>query len=141
MRLMLLLLWTLVCPAWGALNILTCEPEWGALARELGGDQARVTVATTALQDPHRIEARPSLISRARAADLVVCTGAELEIGWLPLLQQQSGNPKIQLGQPGFFEAAPLVPLVRMSSTVFGAGRSFSMNAMCERGTMTRRST
>jgi len=65
-------------PTAAALNIFACEPEWGALARELGGDKASIYVATTALQDPHRIEARPSLIARARTADLVVCTGAEL---------------------------------------------------------------
>lgn len=96
-------------PAHAALNVLACEPEWGALAKELGGDKASVYVATNALQDPHHIEARPSLIARARSADLVVCTGAELEVGWLPLLQTQSGNPKIQTGQPGHFEAANYV--------------------------------
>jgi zinc/manganese transport system substrate-binding protein len=105
-------------PALAALSILACEPEWGALARELGGDQVRVTIASTALQDPHRIEARPSLIARARDADLVVCTGAELEIGWLPLLQTQSGNPKIQLGQPGYFEAASVVPLIERPARI-----------------------
>ena len=71
-----------------------------------------VYTATTALQDPHRIEARPSLIARARSADLMVCTGAELEIGWAPLLQTQSGNPKIQVAQPGYFEAASVVSLI-----------------------------
>lgn len=96
-------------PSLAALNILACEPEWGALAKELGGDKASIYVATNALQDPHHIEARPSLIARARNADLVVCTGAELEIGWLPLLQTQSGNAKIQTGQPGYFEAARYV--------------------------------
>jgi len=96
-------------PVLAALNILACEPEWGALAKELGGDKVNVNVATTALQDPHHIEARPSLIARARNADLVICTGAELEIGWLPLLQTQSGNAKIQTGQPGYFEAARYV--------------------------------
>jgi zinc/manganese transport system substrate-binding protein len=95
-----------------ALNIFACTPEWGALAQELGGDKVSIYTATTALQDPHRIEARPSLIARARSADLMVCTGAELEIGWVPLLQTQSGNPKIQAGQPGFFEAATVVPLI-----------------------------
>ena len=93
-------------PALAALNIFACEPEWGALAKELAGDKASIYVATTALQDPHRIDARPSLIARARSADLLVCTGAELEVGWLPLVQSQSGNPKIQAGQPGYFEAA-----------------------------------
>lgn len=96
-------------PAIAALNILACEPEWGALVREIGGDRVSLYVATTALQDPHHIEARPSLIARARNADLVVCTGAQLETGWLPLLQRQSGNPKIQAGQPGHFEAAGYV--------------------------------
>jgi zinc/manganese transport system substrate-binding protein len=95
-----------------ALNIFACTPEWGALAKELGGDKVSVYIATTALQDPHHIEARPSLIARGRSADLVVCTGAELEIGWLPLVQQQSGNARIQSGQPGFFEAADFVALI-----------------------------
>lgn len=99
-------------PAAGALNIFACEPEWGALAKELAGDKGSVYVATTALQDPHRIEARPSLIARARSADLLVCTGAELEAGWLPLLQTQSGNPRIQNGRPGYFEAARQVVLL-----------------------------
>ena len=99
-------------PAAAALNVFACTPEWGALATELGGDKVTVYTATTALQDPHRIEARPSLIARARSADLMVCTGAELEIGWLPLVQTQSGNPKIRVGQPGYFEAANHVPLL-----------------------------
>jgi zinc/manganese transport system substrate-binding protein len=101
-------------PAAAALNIFACEPEWGALAKELGGDKASIYVATTALQDPHRIEARPSLIARARSADLLVCTGAELEVGWLPLVQTQSGNSRIQSGQPGYFEAARELTLIEI---------------------------
>ena len=105
-------------PTAAALNIFACEPEWGALARELGGDKASIYVATTALQDPHRIEARPSLIARARTADLVVCTGAELEIGWMPLVQRQSGNARIQAGQPGYFEAASQLVLIEIPQRV-----------------------
>ena len=97
-------------PSHAALNVLACEPEWAALAQELGGDRVKTSSATTALQDPHRVEARPSLIARARNADLLVCTGLELEVGWLPILLQQSGNAKIAPGQPGYFEAGPLVP-------------------------------
>ena len=93
-------------PAHAALNVFACEPEWGALVRELGGELVDVSVATTALQNPHQIQARPSLIARVRNADLVVCTGAELEVGWLPLLLQQSGNARVQPGQPGNFSAA-----------------------------------
>ncbi len=99
-------------PARAALNVLACEPEWAALVKELAGDKARVASATTALQDPHRIDARPSLIARARSADLLVCTGAELEVGWLPILQRESGNARIQPGTPGHFEAAAFVTLL-----------------------------
>jgi zinc/manganese transport system substrate-binding protein len=99
-------------PAFAALNIFACTPEWGALARELGGDKVSIYVATTALQDAHRIEARPSLIARARSADLVVCTGAELEAGWLPLVISQSGNARVRPGQPGYLEATDFVALI-----------------------------
>ena len=99
-------------PALAALNIFACTPEWGALARELAGDKANIYNATNALQDPHHVEARPSLIARARSADLVVCTGAQLEIGWLPLVLTQAGNAKIQVGKPGYFEAAQHVVLL-----------------------------
>ena len=61
------------------------------------------------MQDPHRIEARPSLVARMRSADLAICTGAELEIGWLPVLLQTAGNQKVQPGQPGFIAAAEFV--------------------------------
>jgi zinc/manganese transport system substrate-binding protein len=93
-----------------AVNVLACEPEWAALAMEIGGDKVKASSATTAMQDPHRIEARPSLIARTRNADLLVCTGLELEVGWLPILVQQSGNSRIVAGQPGYLEAGTLVP-------------------------------
>ena len=98
--------------AHAALNVFACEPEWGALATELGGANVKVYTATTAFQDPHHIEARPSLIAQMRRADLAVCTGAELEIGWLPVLLRQAGNAAIQPGQPGYFEAAQQVALL-----------------------------
>src|SRR3954463_1004764 len=105
-------------PAHAALRVFACEPEWGALTRELGGNLVDVTVATTAAQDPHQVQARPSLIARMRNADLVTCTGAELEIGWLPILLQQSGNAKIQPGQPGFFAAADQVRKLEVPTTL-----------------------
>ncbi|WP_456374780.1 metal ABC transporter substrate-binding protein [Thiolapillus sp.] len=93
------------------LNVFACEPEWAALSRELGGDKLHVSVATTALQDPHHVQARPSLITRLRKADLLICTGADLEIGWLPVLLRRAGNARVQPGQPGYLEAASAVPL------------------------------
>jgi len=101
-------------PAQAALKIFATVPEWGALASELGGDKVNVYTATGPLQDPHHVEAKPSLIARARSADLVIATGAELEIGWLPLVLQQAGNPAIRPGRPGYFEAAQQVQLLEM---------------------------
>jgi zinc/manganese transport system substrate-binding protein len=108
----------LAAPAHAALRVLACEPEWGALVQELGGPLVDVSVATTALQDPHQIQAKPSLIAKARNADLLVCTGAELEVGWLPVLLQQSGNAKVQSGQPGNFAAADFVRKLEVPTQV-----------------------
>ena len=93
-------------PSQAALNLFACEPEWASLSKEIGGDKLKIYSATTAKQDVHRIQARPSLIAKMRRADLVVCTGAELEAGWLPLLQQRAANRKVQTGQTGYFMAA-----------------------------------
>lgn len=102
--LMTLALGAFAAPAM-ALQVFATVPEWGALARELGGEQVEVYVATTALQNVHRIQARPSLIAKYRQADLVIATGAELEAGWLPALAQKANNPAARPGAPGFFEA------------------------------------
>ena len=97
-----------------ALNIFACEPEWGALAQELGGDKVTVFAATNALQDVHHIEAKPSLVAQLRKADLLVCTGSELEIGWLPVLLRQAGNEKVLAGKPANFEAAHYVRMLEV---------------------------
>jgi len=80
--------------------------------------KSNVYTATSPFQDVHRVDAKPSLVARARSADLVVATGADLEIGWLPVLLQDSGNTRIQPGSPGYFEAAPLVHLLEVPSAV-----------------------
>jgi zinc/manganese transport system substrate-binding protein len=95
--------------AHAALSVFACEPEWAALAKEVGGDKLSIFSAVTPHQDPHRIEARPSLIARVRSADMVVCTGAELEVGWLPLLLRSAGNARILTGQPASFMASDYV--------------------------------
>src|SRR6476619_3648243 len=79
-------------PAHAAVEVLATTADWGALTTELGGDKVDVYIATNALQDVHQVDAKPSLVARARKADLVVATGAELEVGWLPVLLQESGN-------------------------------------------------
>lgn len=107
-----------VAPAHAVLDVFACEPEWGALVTEIAGPRAKVYIATTAMQDVHRIQARPSLIARARTADLLVCTGADLEVGWLPMVRSQSGNDRIQLGRPGNFEVAGAVPKIDVPTVV-----------------------
>lgn len=108
-KLLFTLLALLSLPLHAALNVFACEPEWGALVQELGGDKVSIYNATQALQDVHHIQAKPSLIAKARSANLAVCTGMELEIGWLPMVLRQSGNSEIQPGKPGYFEAASYV--------------------------------
>ncbi len=98
------------------LNVFACEPEWAALATQLGGDRLSIYSATSAKQDPHHIQARPSLIAKARNADLLICTGAELEIGWLPILLRKAGNGKIMPSQPGHFSAAEHVQLLEQAT-------------------------
>ncbi len=105
-------------PAQAALRVFTCEPEWASLAEELGGDKLDIFSATRAQQDVHYIQARPSLIARLRRADLMICTGADLEIGWLPVLLRQSANPKVRPGQPGFFEASAYANMLEVPDSV-----------------------
>jgi zinc/manganese transport system substrate-binding protein len=104
-------LFVMASPAMAGVSVFACEPEWAALAQEVGGDLVDATSATTAQQDPHRIQARPSLIARMRKANMVICTGAGLEAGWLPLLLRRANNPRVQHGQPGYLEATSVVPL------------------------------
>lgn len=100
--------------AYAALNVFACEPEWAALTRELAGERADIYVATGPLQDPHHVEARPSLIAKARRADLVVCTGAELEVAWLPVVLHESGNERVRPGGDGYLEAAQSVTMLEV---------------------------
>ena len=105
-------------PAHAAIKILATTADWGALASELGGDKVDVYTATNALQDVHRVDAKPSLVARARNANLVVANGAELEVGWLPVLLQESGNPKVQPGTPGYFEATAQLRLIEVPTAL-----------------------
>lgn len=112
------LLSAFMLPAHATLNIFATVPEWGALAQEIGGEQVKVYTATNGLQNPHRIDAKPSLIAQARSAQLVVATGAELEVGWLPVVIRESGNARIQPGQPGFFETARYVTMLEIPAVL-----------------------
>ena len=118
-RLILTVLLTIASgPVTAELRVFACEPEWAALADEVGGELVTTYSATTALQDPHYIQARPSLIARVRRSDLVICSGAQLEIGWLPALLQKANNRNVMPGTDGYFEASNFVLRVDATANV-----------------------
>ncbi len=88
------------------LNVVTSTTDLAALAQEVGGDKINVEALAKGYQDPHFVEAKPSFLLKLRNADLLISVGLQLEIGWLPPLITQSGNPRIQPGNPGYLEAA-----------------------------------
>lgn len=83
------------------LNVVATLPDFGSLAREVGGDLVSVDVMAKPTEDPHFVDARPSFVVQLRTADVLIEGGAELEIGWLPPLLQNARNPKIDNGKPG----------------------------------------
>jgi len=105
-------------PAHAKFRVFSCEPEWAALAEEIGGDHVDVYSATTAHQDVHYVQARPSLISRLRRADLLICSGADLEIGWLPVLLRKASNSRVQPGEVGNLDVSKIVPMLDVPSSV-----------------------
>ena len=123
-----LILWMIVvataisAPVQAKLRVFACEPEWGSLLTELAGDAIDIDVATSALQDVHVVEARPSLIAKMRKADLLVCSGAQLEIGWLPQLLRQAGNAKVSSGAGNFMAASQVTTLDKPASVDRSAG-------------------
>lgn len=109
-------------PAQARLRVFACETDWASLLHEVGGDLVTVDVATTALQDVHVVEAKPSLIAKLRSADLLVCSGAQLEVGWLPQLLMQAGNPKVASGAGNFMAASQVTTLEKPASVDRAAG-------------------
>lgn len=105
-------------PAFAQARVFSCEPTWAAVAKEVGGDRVEVDSATTARQDVHYIQARPSLIAKLRSADLLVCSGGGLESGWLPLLLRKAANPRVQTGQPGHLDVSQIVPMLDVPSSL-----------------------
>ena len=108
----------LAAPAAAEVRVFACEPEWAALAQEVGGEDVAVRSATTAHQDAHHVRARPSLIAWVRRADLVVCSGADLEAGWLPVLLERGAPLAVQPGRPGHVMAADHLEAVDLPETL-----------------------
>ncbi len=105
-------------PASAAVNLFACEPEWAALADEIGGDLVKPYAATTAAQDPHYIRARPSLLAKMRRSDVLLCSGAGLEVGWLPVLLQKAGRASVQPGGAYHIMAADHIQILEKPVTV-----------------------
>ena len=99
-------------------RVFACEPEWAALAEAIGGGDVVAHSATHGKQDAHHVRARPSLIAKVRRADVLFCSGAELESGWLPVLMQRGARHVIQPGQPGHIMAADHVPVLDRPDTI-----------------------
>lgn len=109
-------------PAHATLRVFACEPEWGALVQELAGGKVEIDVGTSALQDVHQIDAKPSLIAKVRRADVIVCSGADLEVGWLPQLIRQSGNSHVAAGSGYFMATEQVVTLEKPGKLDRAAG-------------------
>ena len=116
--LLVLSLLILTNPVLAKIKVFTCEPEWTSLVKEITKKKAVVYQAISGKQDPHKIQARPSLIAKVRNSDLLVCSGADLEIGWLPVLIEKAANKKIKLGTLGYFEAASVIDVIDKKANV-----------------------
>ena len=86
------------------LNVMTTTEDLASIAREVGGDRINVDSIAKGYQDPHFVEPKPSFLLKLQKADLLAVVGLELEIGWLPPLQTQSRNAKIQKGGTGYLD-------------------------------------
>jgi zinc/manganese transport system substrate-binding protein len=108
----------LASPAMAKLNVVATLPWIGSLAGEIGGDRIKVTTLVKPNQDPHYVEAKPSMILEVRRADLLMFNGLELEIGYLPVLVESSRNPAIQSGTPGYFDCSQFVVVFEKPAAV-----------------------
>ena len=109
---------TLATLAQAKLNVVATLPDFGSIAKEIGGDKVDVTVMAKPTEDPHFVDARPSFVVQLRTADVLIDGGAELELGWLPPLLQNARNPKIEIGKPGRVQASQGIRLMNVPTNV-----------------------
>ena len=119
-KILLLLPAILTCSfsAYAKFNVVATLPDFGSLAREIGGDKVNTVVLAKATEDPHFVDARPSFVVSLRNADVLIDGGAELELGWLPPLLQNARNPKIEVGKPGRVQASQGIRLMGVPTTL-----------------------
>ena len=102
----LMLSFSAFASAQGKLNVIATTEDLASIAAEVGGDHITIESIAKGYQDPHFVEAKPSFILKLQKADILILVGRELEIGWLPVLINQSRNAKIQQGAPGYLDAS-----------------------------------
>jgi zinc/manganese transport system substrate-binding protein len=113
------LLTAVFCQAASAkLNVVATTPDLASIAKEIGGDHIELTILAKPTEDPHFVDAKPSLIVKLNRADVLIEGGAELEIGWLPRLLDESRNSKLAAGAPGHVVCSQGVPLKEVPSTL-----------------------
>ena len=100
------------------LNVITATTDMAALVQEVGGDHINVESLAKGYQDPHFVEPKPSFLLKLRQADLLIVVGLQLEIGWLPPLITQSGNPRIQVSAPGYLDASQFAEILEIPTGV-----------------------
>ena len=118
LSILLLLLLPALAAARGKLQVVTTTEDLAALAREIGGDRIDVHSLSHGYQDPHFVDAKPSLMLKLRKADLFVEIGKELEVGWAPNLLIGSHNPKIQANSQGFVDASEYIHMLEVPTAV-----------------------
>jgi zinc/manganese transport system substrate-binding protein len=116
MTLLIMLIFSV--PAFAKVNVVATLPWIGSLASDIGQDKVTVKVLVKPSQDPHQIEAKPSMILAARNADILIYNGLDLEIGYLPLLIESSRNPKIQPGQAGNLDCSQFIKVIEKHESV-----------------------
>ena len=105
-------------PALAKLNVVATTPDLASIAKEIGGDHVEITTLAKPTEDPHFVDAKPSFIVKLNRTDVLIEGGAELEIGWLPALLDQSRNSKLAPGAPGHVACAQGVSLLEVPSTL-----------------------
>jgi zinc/manganese transport system substrate-binding protein len=105
-------------PCLAKVNIVATLPWIGSIASDIAGDRASVTALVKPNQDPHLIEAKPSMILACRKADILMYNGLDLEIGYLPLLIESSRNPRVQPGQRGNFDCSQYIAVMEKPTSI-----------------------
>src|SRR5437764_14418537 len=104
-------------PAAAQLRVVATTPDLASVAREVGGDRVSVVALAKPTEDPHYVDAKPSHIVTLNRADALVEGGAELELGWLPPLLENSRNSKISAGAPGRIVASEGIRLLEIPTS------------------------